>query len=271
MILVPDSSQQTLHTVSSRGYAESGAGAEVKIGEGLIGTVAQARRPLRMSGLLSEMAYGRAVRERARQTGSGEKLAKEIPLPGLQGAQSQLAIPLVARGELLGVLVLESTNPLEFEDQDEAFLETLANFLAMAVQNAQLQERADEDTAPAARTAAPRPASAAPSGAGSRSLCYYREDECVFVDGEYLIRGVPAKILWKILTQYKKDRQSEFANKELRVDPWLQLPEVKDNLEARIILLRKRIEQKCPEIRLTPAGRGRFSLQLDCRVELEEK
>jgi hypothetical protein len=46
---------------------------------------------------------------------------------------------------------------------------------------------------------------------------------------------------------------------------------VKDNLEARIILLRKRIEQKCPEIRLLPAGRGRFSLQLDCRIELTEK
>jgi hypothetical protein len=45
---------------------------------------------------------------------------------------------------------------------------------------------------------------------------------------------------------------------------------VRDNLESRLILLRKRLEEKCPEVQIRPVRRGRFELQIRCGVRLRE-
>jgi hypothetical protein len=280
MILLPSDDERVLVTIASRGYGDSGIGAEVRVGvgEGILGMVAEARKPIRISGLLREMVYAAAVRERIRAQGLYAE-DRRIALPGLPHPESQLGVPLLVRGDLVGVLLIESETPYRFHEQDKASIELLGSYLAIAIQHMQLQERAEAGPdAPAAPTpAATVPVSAAP-GPGpaaaqrpSRAVEYYQADECLLIDGDYVIRSLPAKILWKLLLAHKHEGRVEFSNRELRLDKSLKLPEWRDNLESRLLLLRRRLEQKHQGIRLIPTSRGRFALDVQCDVELRER
>ena len=185
-------------------------------------------------------------------------------MPGLPNPNSQLGVPLMLRGELVGVLTLESDVPYRFHEEDKASIELLGSYLAIAMQNMQLSERLAEAAEPAA--ALPEPA--AESATRAREVVYYEGDEALFVDGEYLIRSLPARILWRLLRERQASGRHEFTNRELRLDKSLNLPEFKDNLESRLLLLRRRLEQKCPDIRIAPRARGRFALELSCEVAL---
>jgi len=265
-VLMLDERGEKLFVVASRGYDDTGIGAEVAVGEGLIGTVARERRMLRMSGVESDLRYGRAIRAGLQRTRARHELAPEIPLAGLSDAGSTMALPLVAGDRLVGVIAVESRERLAFEDWHEAFLEIVANQVAIAIENVVLRERESEpdDDAPE-NLPAPQPCAAA------KTLRYFAGEECVFVGDEYLVRNVPGKILWTLLRAHEQTGRTTFTNRELRLDPFIGLPALRDNLESRLVLLRKRLEEKCPEIRLVPTGRGRFQLQLACAIALEER
>jgi len=62
--------------------------------------------------------------------------------PDLAETRSEMALPLRARGEIIGVLDVQSTEPQAFVQEDTAVLQTLADQVAMAISNARLFQQA---------------------------------------------------------------------------------------------------------------------------------
>lgn len=264
LVLLLDEDGQRLYTIASRGYAVEGIGSEVRVGEGVIGMAAARAEPMRVGNLGRMLSYARTLR-RTHEEHGGEAPGHEIPLPGLPAAQSQVAVPAMVLGQLLGVVAVESEARLAFGPDDEARLTVVAGMVGAAVELDRLLEQALADQ-PTART--PVGAPSAPGTATTR-VRYFPQDGSTFLDGEYLIKGVAGRILWKLLGQYQHEHRDEFTNREVRLDPTLELPPVRDNLESRLILLKRRLDERAAPIRIEKTGRGRFRLVVDTALVLE--
>jgi hypothetical protein len=261
LLLMADAAEERLYTVASRGYSATGVGSEIAFGDGVIGVAAEAMVPIRINHMTMEYRYGRAARDGAPRR--AWPLETDIPFPGLAEPHSQLAVPIVAGGRLLGALCVESPEDLRFSYDDEDALVTLAQLLANSVLALQLQ------AVEAGSAEAPSPPPPPPAAA-TLEVRHYRANHSVFVDGDYLIKGVAGAILWKLLQTHAASGRCEFSNRELRVATDLGLPEVSDNLEARLVLLQRRLAERCPAIAIEKTGRGQFRLALRGSVRLSD-
>lgn len=261
IIFLKDHHAPRLYTVASRGYGLSGAGSELAVGEGVAGTVAEKGQPIRLTNMVRDLTMSQAIQKEV-DTSEGGKLYREldIPLPGLDHVQSVVALPLQARGIILGVLYIESKKIMAYFDVDVDALTAIAQNLAMAIAFYQ-SEQVTEISAPAPIE------NIEPEGEAILVRCY-QADNSIFLSSDYLIKGVAGCILWKLLCQWRETGKTEFTNKELRRDPDINLPEIGDNLEARLILLRKRLDDRCGLIKLEKRGRGRFALVVSRPLDL---
>jgi adenylate cyclase len=263
IVLLADADGKRLYTVATRGYAHSGVGSEIAFGDGVIGAAAQARTPIRLMHAATEYSYGRTVRERAQAGGMADALTDEIPFPGLARSGSQLAVPILAGAQLIGVLYVESAEERRFRYDDEDALVAIAGHVGLAIRL--LQQSAERDDGP------PPTSSQAPTPTGATvTIRHYAEQDSVFVDDDYLIKGVAGAILWRFVNAYVHEHRSDFTNRELRLDPAIRLPELSENLEARLILLQRRLAERCSFLRLEKTGRGRLRLVVSRPLRLVE-
>lgn len=63
--------------------------------------------------------------------------------PDLPQTRSEMALPLKARGQMIGVLDVQSVEPSAFTNEDVAVLQTMADQLALAIENSRLIEDAE--------------------------------------------------------------------------------------------------------------------------------
>lgn len=261
IVLMLDETRKRLYTVASRGYPLSGIGSEVSVGEGIIGAAARENVPIRIGHMSSDYSYGAAVRDTAQASGLEWASVTEIPFPGLAAPESQIAVPIVQCGRTIGVLFAESRDAMSFGYDDEDGLAIVADHFGSIFALLEHYEGTQETGA--------RPAPL-PVAAAALVVRHYPADNSIFLDGDYLIKGVAGAIFRKLVAEYVGEGRDEFTNRELRLDPLLRLPAFSENLEARLVLLHRRLAERSSEVKMEKCGRGRFRLVSTRPLAIEE-
>ncbi len=263
-LLIRDARAERLFAVASNGYPGSAAGAEVEVGEGVVGTAASTSQVVCLPNLARSRVMQSVLRSQL-ETDAGQADA-EISLPGLADAQSVAAVPLEARGEVIGVLYLESRRSGRFGPHNQRLLRIVGRHLGAALTGLGADAEASAGEGPRAQP----PRAGEPSAEARVTVTHYQADDSVFVDDAYLIKGAAGRIIWKMLREYAETRRTEFTNRELRLDESLGLPAGADNLEARLLVLRKRLGTDEFPIGLERVGRGRLALHVPRPLRLSE-
>lgn len=93
----------------------------IKLGEGITGAAAASRQPILVADVRTDERY----------------------LNALDAVRSELAVPMLARGKLVGVIDAQSTRVGTYSEQDRALLRLIASRVAVAIDNARLYRRVD--------------------------------------------------------------------------------------------------------------------------------
>ena len=91
------------------------------LGEGITGSAGATRLPILVADVRTDPRY----------------------LPALDAVQSELAVPMLARGKLVGVIDLQSTRLNAYREQDRSLLQLIASRVAVSIDNARLYRRVD--------------------------------------------------------------------------------------------------------------------------------
>jgi phosphoserine phosphatase RsbU/P len=118
-ILLTDREKKMLEVRAAVGYASDVFQLRISLGNGITGWAAAHRRALRVNNVLLDTRY----------------------IEGSPNTRSEMAIPLLYRSELLGVLNVESEQLSAYAENDEELLGTLGGSLAAIIANARLLEQ----------------------------------------------------------------------------------------------------------------------------------
>ncbi len=93
----------------------------IPLGEGLTGAAAAAREPVPVNDVRADVRY----------------------LSAMDAVRSELAVPMLARGRLVGVIDLQATRLDAFTEHDRSLARLLASRIATSIENARLHRRAE--------------------------------------------------------------------------------------------------------------------------------
>jgi GAF domain-containing protein len=118
-ILLSDEERKNLVVKAWVGYSDNATNLNIPVGSGITGWVAAHRKPLRVNDISQDTRY----------------------IQVSSNTRSELAIPLIFRNDILGVLNVESEQVSAYNENDEEMLGTLAGSLAAIIANARLVDQ----------------------------------------------------------------------------------------------------------------------------------
>jgi GAF domain-containing protein len=118
-IMLTDREKKLMEVKAAVGYSEEILQLRVPIGTGITGWAAAHHRSLRVDNVMEDPRY----------------------IEGSSNTKSELAVPLIYRNEVLGVLNVESEKTTAYTENDEEMLGTLGGSLAAIIANARLLEQ----------------------------------------------------------------------------------------------------------------------------------
>src|SRR5881296_4049096 len=119
-------SDGVLRLVATNGLNRGGIGrATLRVGEGIVGWVANARVPLAARDVRAEPRW------------------KWVPEVDEKRFVSMLSVPVVARDEVIGVMNVQTVEPRDFGHEEIDFLQTIANQVAGIIEKGRLQRESD--------------------------------------------------------------------------------------------------------------------------------
>jgi phosphoserine phosphatase RsbU/P len=118
IFLVDDEKQELYHRFAIGHPPEVVRNLRIKLGEGVTGTAALERRPVIVDDVRQYPRYIEAVK----------------------AARSELAVPLISKNHVVGVLDIESPQPGYFREEQVRVLNLLASQIAIAIENANVYE-----------------------------------------------------------------------------------------------------------------------------------
>jgi GAF domain-containing protein len=118
-IMLADREKKVLQVRASIGYSDDVYEMQIPVGSGITGWAAAHRRTLRINNVQDDTRY----------------------IAGSANIRSEMAVPLIYRSELLGILNVESELPAAYTETDEELLGTLGGSLAAIIANARLLEQ----------------------------------------------------------------------------------------------------------------------------------
>ena len=259
MLLLADEAGERLFTIAAHGYEGEGIGSEVVIGEGAVGVAAARRAPTRVGNLRQMSKYSESVRRSSRASAP----ATSCRCPACPRSRAVWRCPRWPWGAWSGSWSWSRPRRRRSPRTTRRCSRSWPRLVAGAVE----VERAQEVDGAGDRV--PTRRATAPEGA-VHQVRFFTVDGSTFLDGEYLIKGVAGRILWALLGHHQRDGRVDFTNREVRLDPSLELPEYRDNLESRLILLKRRLDEREAPVRIEKTGRGRFRLVVDGPLRLAE-
>ncbi len=120
LLLLDETTGELVVRATERGSAAYRDKPPLRVGEGIVGLVAETGRPLVVLDVTADPRYRHAAIAR------------------LEGICSLLSVPLAVRERVIGVLNCYTAEPHRFTDEEVSLFSTLANQTALAIENARL-------------------------------------------------------------------------------------------------------------------------------------